>query len=324
MRKSLGLLLLILTSSLKSQGLEISTEHFRIIYELQDEASARVIEAICEDIYQKVASTLDYFPSEKIPTIIRGRTDESNGNFTYTPPSLNLYLASNAHAVDQGDAWLRSLITHELTHYIHLTKPWNWVGTFSSWFGALGPQSMLVPFMPGWFLEGITVYNESELTGGGRRIDPFFEMEVKAPILENRFWNFDQAAYWVRYPKPYRTHYASGYIFIDYLQKTYGEHTFRTIMDSWAAFPYGGLDRPLWDATGKNSEQLWKAMADELVKKFEPHRNLGEGEKVITSGEFSEIQKSADNLWTLHRTPEGLRQIGILSESLNFTPIFFA
>ena len=318
MKKILPFLLFLSTTLLSGQWNEITTEHFQIIYEQEDEPWARKLEGLCEKVFQDVCSSLSYFPKEKVPLIIRGRTDESNGYFTFFPPSVNLFLASGALPTVRGENWLPLLLTHEFTHYVHLTRPSNWTQNLIPIFGP-HVSSLFQSLMPGWIIEGITVYNESELTGLGRRNDPFFELQMKAPILENKLWNFDQAATLSRFPHPFRSHYVSGYYLVDYLQRTYGPDTFKKIIDTWGAFPFGGFDQPLTSATGHKAQEVWEAMTEELKIKFAPSLVHGEGEKGSGTQDIFEIQKTKDNLWAYVQNNQGEFHLGTLSEDMEFT-----
>ncbi len=50
---------------------QVETEHFTIVFEVQDKASADELAAICEDVYAKVTGFFRSYP-KKVPVVIRG------------------------------------------------------------------------------------------------------------------------------------------------------------------------------------------------------------------------------------------------------------
>lgn len=103
----------------------IETGHTSIIFEEEDERSAQRIASFADEVFLELASLLEHMPKGKVPVILAGRPAFSNGMFAPFPSSIILYLTSPVDRFlgSRSSSWLRSLYTHELTHYLHLTSP---------------------------------------------------------------------------------------------------------------------------------------------------------------------------------------------------------
>ncbi len=219
----------------------LQTDHFRIIYEPHDHDEAVEVAGYADDVYHEVSTFLEYAPPELIPLILAGRTAQANGSFASSPRRLTLYLTSpdDRFLGSRTPSWLRSVLTHELTHYIHLTAPEGIGGVLSKIFGP-SLISFNQALMPLWWVEGITTYTESNLATGGRGDSPRFSMTWQAPLLEDSMWSLAQGAYSPPVP-PRGRYYQTGYLMLDYIIKNYGASTFQDINRRFIAFPFLGI-----------------------------------------------------------------------------------
>ncbi|MCX7031260.1 MAG: hypothetical protein NTU62_14235, partial [Spirochaetes bacterium] len=115
------LLLVGIATAASAEWRQTETEHFLIVYERQDQASADELAAICEDVYAKVTGFFRSSPL-KVPVVIRGRLDYANGMNAPFPERLELIVTAPSWPWmgSRSESWLRFLLTHELTHYVHL------------------------------------------------------------------------------------------------------------------------------------------------------------------------------------------------------------
>ena len=134
---------------------------------------------------------------------------------------------------------MKKVYTHELTHYLHLTKA---EGIYKI-LRILGPgvTSLPVPFMPGWWIEGITTYTESMDGEGGRGNSLEFSLLTQKPIDEESMWSLAKGAYSGVYPPSSRI-YATGYILVEHLIRSYGFSAFNKINRIFANFPFMGMN----------------------------------------------------------------------------------
>lgn len=180
----------------------LETEHFRFIFEPENEPEALEIITFAEEIYDQVTGFLEHKP-DKIDVFLNGRYETANGLFSPVAPHIELYITSptNYFHGSKTEHWLKYLLTHELTHYVHLTSDEGFLNVLAAIFGS----SMELPytvFSHQWMSEGITTNLETLFTNGGRGRNPLFEIYYKAPIVEGTMFSFDQSHYTTMLP-PY-------------------------------------------------------------------------------------------------------------------------
>jgi len=247
---------------------QMRTAHFQLIFEPRDLSYAQTIATFADEAYLQVAQLLDHYPQNLIPVVIGGRSAFANGYFSPLPAKIAIYTTSPADLFlgPRSADWLRSVFVHELTHYIHLTAP---VG-ISRWaVPVFGPLSTLMnrTFMPGWWVEGITTYSETHNAPGGRGDSAFFELTLKAPLLEDAMWSLTQSGYASAFPPSGRI-YSSGYYLVDYIMRTYGEQTYTRINTQFARFPFFGINGAIDKITGTSTRQIYQDMQAELKASF--------------------------------------------------------
>ena len=253
----------------------IETEHFVFIFEKDNERWAREIASFSEEVYENLAGLLENRPRQ-IKVVIHSDVNQANGSYYPVPEYLNLYVTSprDFFLGARTENWLRSLFTHELTHYISMSPESGWLYEMSKFFGPIlrpGPSV----FQPGWVIEGITTYTETRFTKGGRGRNPYFEMIYRAQITENAMPSLKQAAY-NPYIQPYGRIYVIGYMMISYLFETYGDGVmarFYRQMEKNPLAPYRAFEI----VTGKPAEILYRDMIRFYSERFRPLYDLPSG-----------------------------------------------
>jgi hypothetical protein len=266
-------------ASASAEWLQTETEHFLIVYERQDQASADELAAICEDVYAKVTGFFRSYP-KKVPVVIRGRLDYANGMTAPFPGRLELIVTAPSWPWmgARSESWLRILLTHEFTHYVHIGMERGFFHALSRVFGADARWATAV-FLPGWMLEGPTTNLETLLTSGGRGRNPFFESLYKAPVVEGDLFSLAQASYASAFPPSGRI-YVAGYVLVDYLLTTYGEDAFTRIMDDYLAFPFFGPWASIERVTGKKAKEVFADMKAGLEERYREAGGISGGERI--------------------------------------------
>ena len=258
------------------------TEHFVIIYEPKDREYAEDLLGFCEPVYDTIAGYFSSHP-DKIPCVLRGRTDSANGFYSSLPSKIELYITAPTipwMGAKHGD-WLKILFIHELVHFIHFHYNHGFFYTLSQIFGeSIRPS--LMGFMPGWMTEGIAVYLETALTEGGRGRNPFFEIYYKAPIIEDRFFSLQKASYNSDYPPRGRI-YVAGYLLIEYIMRSFGESVFSEIHDRYARFPFFGPRYAIEAVTGETVQHIFNHMKEELEEQYRDDAAVEAGERITPS-----------------------------------------
>ena len=276
----LFLIAIFLTSALSAWSVsryQIETEHFVFIFEKDNERWAREIASFSEEVYENLAGLLENRPRQ-IKVVIHSDVNQANGSYYPVPEYLNLYVTSprDFFLGARTENWLRSLFTHELTHYISMSPESGWLYELSKFFGPILRPAPSV-FQPGWVIEGITTYTETRFSKGGRGRNPYFEMIYRAQITENAMPSLKQAAY-NPYIQPYGRIYVVGYMMINYLFETYGDDVmarFYRQMEKNPLAPYRAFEI----VTGKPTETLYRDMIRFYSERFEPLYDLPLGER---------------------------------------------
>jgi hypothetical protein len=236
---------------------KIETEHFELVFEPEDVQSAQHVASFADEVYQKLADLLGYAPVERIPVVIAGRTPWSNGYYSPFPSAVYLFVTSpdDRFLGSRSADWLRSLFTHEVTHYIHLTSP---VGLSKYLVRIFGPgvTAMNTPLMDGWWIEGITTFSETAFAEGGRGDSSLFALTYESALQEDAMWSLSQGNYQSDFHPSGRI-YTTGYLMVDYLMRTYGLDLFSKVNSSFAWFPFLGVSHALKKETGFSGKELF-------------------------------------------------------------------
>ncbi len=280
---------------------QAETEHFLFVFEPGDRPSVDELLTFCEPIYQRITGFFHSYP-KKIRVVVRGRIDVANGFTSFLPPRIELYLtAPTDHFLGaRTESWLKILLTHELTHYVHASMERGFFYTLSLVFGpdAAGAH---VAFLPGWMIEGPSTNTETMFTAGGRGRNPLFEMLYKAPVEQGKLFSLEQAAYQSDFPPADRI-YVSGYILVDFLLSTYGEDSFRRIMDDYLGFPFFGPWGAIRRVTGKSASEVFAELRKHLETKYHQSLDIPSGAPVTPSlpGDWIHPQWTDRGLYVYH------------------------
>lgn len=285
---------------------QAETKHFLFIFEPRDRASVDELLGICEEVYDNVSGFLHSYPA-KVPCVIRGRRDDANGVTMSFPARIDLYLtAPNDFFLGaRTESWLKALLTHELTHFVHQSMDIGVLSGLSHVFGS-DFSTLSLDFLPGWAIEGPAVYDETQFTEGGRGRNPLFEMYTKAAILNGSLYSLEQAAYESAFPPPDRI-YVAGYQLLDWLEGTYGPGTFQRIMDAYLAFPFFGPWSAIKTVTGKDPSLVFAEMKSALVARYTPDAAVPGGRLITPNGrvgDWTRPQPTERGLYLYHTGPE--------------------
>ncbi len=247
------------------------TEHFNFIFEEESRLAAEAYSAFADDAWKKIAK-IYAFPQDKTNVYVFGRTNTVNA-YTYFAPTEIVMFNSPVLYPDFTfrDDWMKLFFTHELIHVANCRFE-DKKYLLPTLFG----QSILnMNFwdVPGWALEGLTTVLETELTAGGRGRSPYFELDYKAPTLENSFISYDEIG--LDKEPPYAQIYVMGYLIM------------RSIADRWGLQALADIERNRsftgsWEesvklVTGQEAADIYKDVKIALAKKYAAERAIPEG-----------------------------------------------
>ncbi|NGP87124.1 PD40 domain-containing protein [Fodinibius halophilus] len=238
----------------------LTTDHFKIIYNQENDSSALVTAQLLEDQYtsiqQLVGGELSNFP-----VVLNNYNDRSNGfvnpfNFR---SEIELPPIKSKSMNPRTGGWLQNVAPHELVHAMQFSNLGDYnipqlVSLFSpdlarSFHGAI----------PAGIVEGIAVHHESEgiTDNGGRGNYPFFTNRFNAIFKSNQRWSMGQHIHYSSNTRPFDRHYIGGYEFTSWLHNKYGPATNKEALDFYMDWPFLGYGVALRHATGQWPGQLY-------------------------------------------------------------------
>lgn len=251
---------------------QAETEHFRFIYEDASKESAVEFAKIADDAWNKVAKIYGC-PPDKLDVTVTARTNTVNAYTMFAPVSMGMFNTPLTNPTfTYRDDWKKTLFTHELIHAANIQfEDHKTTETMKLIFG----QAMSTLNQPekGWALEGLTTVLETELTEGGRGRSPYFELEYKAPTIDNAFMSYEDIG--KEAEPPYGQAYVMGYLMMRSIADQYGIKALadiernRDFMGSW--------EQAVELVTGKTCLELYTDVRIALAKKYADERKIPEG-----------------------------------------------
>ncbi len=200
-----------------------------------------------------------------LDVVVHDASDSPNGlaaSFPY--PYVEIRTASDDGA-DSGptESWLRLVVTHELTHIVHLEEAGGIYGFGRRIFGR-APFLFPDALQPAWFIEGLAVREETRGTAFGRGRQTRTRMVVDAAARGGQLQKADQATLGLdRWPLG-NAPYLFGEEFLSFLERKFGDSVTLDLARSHAS-----SFRPYWDSrtfqkvTGFGLGTLWGEFAGE-------------------------------------------------------------
>jgi hypothetical protein len=242
------------------------TPHFRIHFRSEHRAVAERVAAIGERVYPRITGQLAWEPRGRTEVVLYGEFDLTNGFSTPLPfNTIGIFLAPP----DEGDllensAWLDLLVTHELTHVVHLDKV-RGAPRVLQWIFGREPFFFPNAWQPTWAIEGLAVLNESEPgTGRGRLYGPWFEGWLRAErargFISLAEINSNGRAL------PLSKQYIYGAYFYDFLARVYGKDAVFKYVDRYSGNIVPRVHTNPETATGKTMDALWTEFLADLAR----------------------------------------------------------
>ena len=202
----------------------LTSSHFLIHYHQGEETLARRTAVLAEDVHTRLVPRMKSQPHTPTNIVLVDAMDDANGWATPLPYNLiTLYITPPTGVPGLGaqyyDDWMRMLITHEYTHIVQLDMTNSFPRALRDIFGNLYFPNM---WQPVWLKEGLAVYEETELTAGGRNRSPATDMVLRMAVLENNFPDMSHAANFTEKWPAGDVPYLFGGDFTSFIAKKYG------------------------------------------------------------------------------------------------------
>lgn len=260
----------------------LETAHFSVHFAERYRAQARVAAATAEKIYPRITGLLNWQPRQRTHLVILDSGDFANGFASPIPFNFSGIFLSPPDEGEllQNREWLELVLTHEFFHVVHLDKASGSPLALRRVLGRLLPFFPNV-LQPGWIIEGLAVYNESEPAGGyGRLGHSYFEGMMRAETARGvrslREVNAEGRGF------PLNRDYLYGSYFFAFVRERYGERAVARLIDNYSSnvVPFKVQSNAV-AATGKPMDALWTEYHEWLRARFAvPPVEAAEGEIV--------------------------------------------
>jgi hypothetical protein len=269
----------------------LDTEHFRVTYPEELLPLARKAAERAERAWEALAREFVDPPKQTVDLLITDHTDVSNGYATVFPSSRIVVYAPppvDGFSLPFVDEWMELVVTHELVHIFHEEYARN-LGSFLR--SLMGRVPLEWPFFPGtatpgWVIEGIATYYESEFTDAGRVRGTFHEMVLRTAVLQGGFESIDQTSGDSPVWPGGQRYYVYGSLFFKYLADRFGDQTMgdfaRAVAGQWIPYRLNSAAR---DAFGVSFSDAWEEWKGELEGRYLSLRDSLENHAALTRGQ---------------------------------------
>ncbi len=270
----------------------LETPRFAIHFHAPLEPLARRVAVVAERAYATLGPLLRYTPDSRTHIVLTDDTDYANGSATALPfNTIRLYATApeDLSPLSDYDDWLTELIVHEGTHVLHLDQVRGLPALVNA---ILGKTWIPNAVAPRWFLEGLAVFFETELTAAGRLRSSVWDMYLRMDALEGRLLRLDQISNDVdRWPHG-NVWYLYGSYFMQHIARAHGAQAIARMIDDYAndVIPYG-LNRLARRATGRTFTELYADFLEALRARYAAQARairaagLVEGTRITHHGE---------------------------------------
>jgi hypothetical protein len=246
-------------------------DRIRIHFHAEAESSARRVMSLALEILPSLEARYRVsVPSLDI--VVHDASDSPNGFALSFPYPLVEVRTASVDGADSGptESWLRMVVTHELTHIVHLEQGGGIYGFGRKVFGR-APFLFPNALQPTWFIEGLAVREETRGTSIGRGRHTFTRMVVDEAARDGQLAKLDQATLGLdRWPLG-NAPYLFGEEFLAFVERKHGATAARDI-----ALSHGRAFRPYLDSrtfkkvTGRSLGALWREFANERRSTLAP------------------------------------------------------
>ena len=248
----------------------MSTPRADIYFHNGEEALARRLAVVIDEVAPEVDRRLGGPPSGRLRVILVDQTDVSNGWATVVPYNLIEIAAvppSGSSVIGNTNDWLRMVFAHEYTHVVHLEKSRGWIGGLRRVFGRV---PILYPnlFVPDWQIEGLATFEESAISQQGRVPAGDFRMLLDEASASGRFAPLDRATSAVIDWPGGNSAYLYGAYFHQYLAERFGAEALTRLSVATAGrlpFLGSGAFKTVY---GRSLGELWRDFESDTAKRL--------------------------------------------------------
>ncbi|MBA6233233.1 MULTISPECIES: hypothetical protein [unclassified Colwellia] len=222
----------------------IETEHARIHFHKDYQAFAQQVASKFEPIYADVSARVGFEQNDKLDFLIGDDFHQANG---YAIPLtagkiVKVFSSSprSEEALGAYNDWLDLVISHELTHKIHMSQPSrSWRSMLDS--SVLDSDILNFSRYPRWVTEGYATVIETEYTQQGRVNSDYIKAMLQQWATEGQLPSYDALNGNSSY-EGNRMAYYQGSAFLFWLQANYGQEKLQQLWKRSTAKKYRDFD----------------------------------------------------------------------------------
>ncbi len=274
------------------QWYTIETEHFNIIFHMEDEESGssrtgKVVARIAEEIYDPITALYEYEPDSRISIILKDFEDYSNGAAYFFDNKIEIWAPSLDTPLRGDHNWLRNVITHEFTHIVQVQKTMKMDRSIPFFYFQLldyenvrrpdvlyGYPNVIVTYPipalsnPAWLAEGTAQYQRQWLHYD--EWDSHRDMLLRTRVLEGEELSLaDMGGFYSHNSLLRETVYNQGYAFTLYLARRFGEDVLMQISEALGDWKNWNVERAIEQAVGIPGEDVYEQWVEDLRHAYE-------------------------------------------------------
>jgi hypothetical protein len=254
------------------------TDHYTVHFAEAHRAQAQVVAGIAETVHARVTAWLQWQPESRTHLVVLDSADFANGYASPLPFNNTAIFLSPPDDGEllQNREWLDLVLTHEITHVVHLDLARRAPLVLRRIFGRAPPWLLIFPntlpnvWGPNWVKEGLATYAESDAARGwGRLGQSAFEGMMRAEVARGpislREIHADGRGF------PHNRNYLYGAYFFLFLTERYGPRAITSLVENYSDdfIPFRVHTNPVV-ATRKTMDVLWVEYQDWLIARFAP------------------------------------------------------
>jgi hypothetical protein len=276
------MVLLVLTLCTWLDWKTLKTGDFTVVY--KDEYYFEALQTLCNlEYYKENVQTIIGNGPKNVPVVIEDVGALSNGfaNPIFHNVHVFTHAPGFAYRMEGIEDWYRTVTVHEYAHILHLSKTRGVPRVLTSVFGPLFAPNI---YSPGWIIEGITVFSESQNSPyEGRLNDGFFDSCISARVQSNAMPSIVEATN-TPMDFPFGAYYLYGGEFFDFLAQRYGQDRSADFFGRygsyfWAPisgiFPSAGLDIAARRTYGKSFPGLFREWQEYEMERWKDTSPVG-------------------------------------------------
>ncbi len=298
----------------------IETEHARIHFHKDYQAFAQQVASKFEPIYADVSGRVGFEQNDKLDFLIGDDFHQANGYAVSLTAGkiVKVFTSSprSEEALGSYSDWLDLVISHELTHKIHMSEPSrSWRSTLDS--SLLESDIFNFSRYPRWVTEGYATVIETEYTEQGRVNSDYIKAMLQQWATEGQLPSYDALNGSSSY-EGNRMAYNQGSAFLFWLQANYGQEKLQQLWKRSTARKYRNFDSAFTGLFLDNPRTLYKKFVVEQTVSAKQRQLLTNNTgSVWQNNSFkvisSEPSPQQDKLLQLEVDPKGYTTLSTFS-----------